>query len=339
MLPVDYLQTQFPRIEGATNFGRFGDDYKQRAETAVALFDKFMEGRFGNQAITMDHITCFMVYRVVGEEVVDGDRHSGAMALTTFQASELAALVNLLHHQGRVRFTAAEAKADLGYQSKCSAVKTLLGDSSIHTHARPLFLADEQVLRGSLTWDTASLRDEALIVLLRVTGARSASCTAVRHEMHCREGHGGSFVVTVPSVKTNYQMTHQVVLLGTDAAVFRRWLHRRRLLTQFHSPYLFITSTGKRCDTSDITQMLYKLGLCGGYGPQFFSSHSFRVGFANRVAARVYAEDGSRQMVQDRLAGALTWSGNSKAIHSYLDPNIQNFFRGGYGLSHDHLRS
>ena len=332
----DYLITQFRKARRASYFAKYGVGYKRHGRIAYKIFRKYIKGRFAGKRITMEHMACYMLYRVIGEEVVFEDKHNGGMALATFMASEVGPLVNLLRHKGKVAFTARQLKDNEEFQGKVASARAMLGDSSIHTHARPLYLPDESRLRGSLTSDTASLRDEALIVLLRACGARSAAATAVRHDIHCEEGVGqfaGSLIVTVPSVKTSVQMTHKVVLLDNDAVVFRRWLDRRRRLTHLESPFLFVTSTVQPCDTSDVTQMLYKLGVCAGYDYGFFSSHSFRVGFANRTAARVYANGGTEQEVVDQLSGALTWSRKSKAVATYLDPNIKNYFGGGYGLS------
>ena len=113
------------------------------------------------------------------------------------------------------------------------------------------------------------------------------------------------------------------------AAVLHGWISCRRLM-QVRSGALFVTSNGESVDTNDITQMMYKLGQCAGYGPKFLTSHSFRAGYANRKAAEVLASGGTWQDVLDHLSDGHTWSKSSKAVHSYLNPNLKNFFGAGY---------
>ena len=67
-----------------------------------------------------------------------------------------------------------------------------------------------------------------------------------------------------------------------------------------------------------------------GYGPKFFTSHSFRAGYANRKAAEVLASGGTWQDVLDHLSDGHTWSISSKAVHSYLNPNRKKNFGAGY---------
>jgi hypothetical protein len=42
-----------------------------------------------------------------------------------------------------------------------------------------------------------------------------------------------------------------------------------------------------------------------GYGPKFFTSHSFRAGYANRKAAEVLASGGTWQDVLDHLSDGI----------------------------------
>ena len=303
MDPNDYLSTVFPDFLVPGHYDNYSDGYHRQANRAISIFDPWMAGRFADHPITIDHLSCYMIYRVIGEEITGGDEHNGSSSMTSFRSSEIGPLVNRLRAQGRVAFTSHDVTTDLNFLGRWASVMKMLGDVMIHTHARPLYLADERLLRAAFTMDTASLRDEAMIVLLRACGSRSASCAGVRLDLHIDEMPDGVIEVIVPSVKRKDYPVHRVPLLGDDAVVFRRWVTRRK---QIHSsqPYLFITNTDEPVDTNDITQMLYKLGECAGYGPKFFSSHSFRSGFANRKAATVYARGGSQQEVVQQLVGS-----------------------------------
>ena len=60
----------------------------------------------------------------------------------------------------------------------------------------------------------------------------------------------------------------------------------RRRVMPFEADYVFLTLRVTPMSTVCITQMLYEVGNCAGYGPKFFSAHSFRAGYANRVAVQ-----------------------------------------------------
>jgi len=335
----DYLLTQFPRQTLYTEFDSFADGTKRQAYRALKIFDRFMTERFGNQPISYDHLVCYMRYRSVGERIPDmNDRHNGACSLSTFRGSEISPLIKLLRKQGRVRFTSEDFTRSDVFKGAVANIKVFGLGSTGFTHARPLFKQDELRLRKSLTFDTASIRDEAIIVLLRSCGARSASVTAVRWDRHLFEKSDGALEVSVPSCKTSYERVHRVILFSDDARVLRKWTACRRTMFP-ENPFLFITMKGTVYDTNDITQMLYKLGMCSGYGPKFFSSDSFRTGYANRVAAEVYANGGSLQQAVDLLYTRSMWARNTKAVHNYIDPNLPTFFGEGYGYKMQEFES
>ena len=339
MSTADYLESQFPHQVQLSRFATYSRGYKRQSFRAVKIFNRFMERRFPREEITYQHLICYMMYRCLGErEPGLDDVHNGAVSLSTFRASEIANLIELLIFQGRVSFGTAEFIRSKEYQAGVAVIKRYGLGSTGFTHARPLFFQDEMRLRSCLTKDTASLRDESLIILLRSCGARSASVTAVRCDMHVYETSHGALEISVPSCKTEYNRLQTVVLIDSDARILRNWIRVRRTMFP-ENPFLFVTSKGSVCDTNDITQMLYKLGQCAGYGPRFFSSHSFRTGYANTVAAKIIANGGGLQQAIDELVSQKLWSPKSNAINHYIDPNLFSFFRGGYNYTFEQFVS
>ena len=332
--PQQYLETQFPQDLLASRYSNYSEGYKRQSKRAVKIFNRFMERKFHGQDITMQHLVAFMMYRCAGEVEGDrNDRHNGAVNLGTFRSSEIVNLIQLLIHERRVSFSAKDFIDSEEYKTGVSALKRVGLGCTGFTHARPLYHQDEIRLRSCLTEDTASLRDESLIILLRECGARSASVTAVRLDMHIFETSRGALEISVPSCKTEYNIMRTVVLMDDDADILRMWIRVRK--TMFPSnPYLFVTSVGSTCDTNDITQMLYKLGQCAGYGPKFFTSHSFRVGYASNVAAQVFANGGSLQEAIDELQSQNLWSRQSNAVERYIDRDLSKFFRGRHRLTY-----
>jgi site-specific recombinase XerC len=132
-------------------------------------------------------------------------------------------------------------------------IRKLRDEGPVFTHARPIYKQDE----------TASKRDEALIVLLRGSGFLCASIALINLEGDVFYRNDGTLQIDLPSVKTRYDLESKLVLVGRDAGVLHGWISCRRLM-QVRSGALFVTSNGESVDNNDITQMMYKLGQCAG---------------------------------------------------------------------------
>jgi hypothetical protein len=334
----DYLTTQFAPFAAVRAFDMMSDGYKKHGYRAIKIFHAFMEARYRGTPITIPHIVAYMMYRVVGEEVSGEDPFSGSVALDSFLGSEVAPLVQLLHARRLLQFSVNDVKKDNDFRDKVRSIMSLHTEGGNFTHARPVYPQDEVLLRSALTLDTASRRDDAIMVLLRKSGLRSASVGAIRLVSHVFELGDKSIRVIFPGKKAAYDLGFEVVLLGEDAEVLRRWLVRRRVMP-IESEYVFVTMRGTPVTTDTLTQMLYKLGNCAGYGPRFFSSHSFRSGYANREAAKILANGGSQKDVIDRLTDGRQWARNSPSIHHYIDPNLRNFFFDGYKFTHEEFEN
>ena len=332
MNPDEYIDTYFEEFTEEGQFTLLSAGTRANAERVLKIFDDYMIAKHGTLQVSKSHLVCFMLYRVVGE--VGEDIHSGASSLRTFRHAEIGPLCHILRYQGRIDFTVGELYLFGLFRDQVKTIEKLRGEPGPAAHARPLYEADERRLRGSLTLDTASKRDHALIVLAVASGDRAASIGQILLDLHVREAPDGSIIVVVPGVKTRFRHSNRVVLLGDDAETLRTWIRCRRQL-QFPAPtgYLFLTSSGQSLNNDNITKILYTLGDCAGYGPKFFSSHCFRAGYANRKAAEVLAQGGSEALVNLTLGDGIHWSAKSGASHNYVDPNLRNFFGSGYRMT------
>ena len=153
-------------------------------------------------------------------------------------------------------------------------------------------------------------------------------------DLHVDVRNDGSVHISLPGAKTHFDIRGKVVILGQDAEVVRLWItHRRELRFPDDPGYLFVTKEGWPVNNGSITQMLYVLGNCAGYGPKFFSSHSFRTGYANTVAAEFMAAGRSEWEVGLHLGDGEPCAPGSNAAQRYISPQIASFFRDGYRMS------
>ena len=75
-----------------------------------------------------------------------------------------------------------------------------------------MYAQDDERLRRSLTCDTVSKPDEAIIVPGRASGSRSVAIGFVMLRSHV-------VCIVIPGLKTRNDSQHRVVLLGEDSAV------------------------------------------------------------------------------------------------------------------------
>lgn len=265
-----------------------------------------------------------MMYRVAGERL-SNDPHSGSVSLSTFLLSDLNPLIRRLRFESRIDFTAAEFRECREFKDCTATCRRLRSEQAVFSSARPIYHQDELRLRSCLTMDTASKRDEAIIVLGLRSGFRVASLAAILTDIHIYDSSLDSLTVTIPSCKASRTVDFRVVLRGDDANVVRRWLNHRRGIFN-SSPYLFITKSGTQITSDTITMMLKDLSRLAGYGSGFFSSHSFRVGFACRRAAEGFSKGESLQAILDDLSDGKKWRRGSSSVARYVDVNLRNFF-------------
>jgi hypothetical protein len=87
MNPASYLYEHFSDYHVNTRYELLSDGSKRIAKRCCAIFDRFMQEQFLRQAITEQHISAFMMYRVVGE-ADSTDESSGSVQLKTFLAAD-----------------------------------------------------------------------------------------------------------------------------------------------------------------------------------------------------------------------------------------------------------
>jgi hypothetical protein len=131
-------------------------------------------------------------------------------------------------------------------------------------------------------------------------------------------------------------MDAEWVMDGDDAIVLRRWVTKR--LTIFpQSPFLFLNEEGGSLNAKSISAMIGRLSVSAGYGLRFFTSRSFRMGYAHLEAARVfsgmYSGGTTYQDVVDRITDGRLWSRHGKGCDPYVNQNLRNFFLAGRGMT------
>ena len=210
-------------------------------------------------------------------------------------------------------------------------MRNICGEWPNWSHSRTVWKQDEERLLACLTLDTASKRDAALIVLMARTGFRTASVARIRLDIHV---HVGVDIVrlVVPDVKRSNMMEAEAVFVGADAVVLRRWIDHRKMIFP-ESQLMFLNGAGKAITCDCVTRMLDRLSVAAGYGKSFFTAHSFRVGFATKVAAKTFCNGGTEQTVRDSLYSTGQWDRASQAVNAYIDGNVRNFFSSGLGLT------
>jgi hypothetical protein len=326
-----YVIREFSEFQGTSRYHFLAPGTKRIAERAVRVFDAFMAAQFPVVVVVQpEHLVAYALHRVLGE-LENEDPRAGSVQLTTFMVGEAAPLIHLLRSQGRANFTLGEFRTCPEYVEYMATIKYVCGEVFNPCHSRPLWRQDEDRLRSCLTLDTASKRDAAMLVLMARMGFRPASIAKIRLDIHVQVSHD-SVRLTVPDVKRSNLMDIEVVLVGDDAGVLRRWIDHRRVIFP-DSQLLFLTSMGTAVTCDSITRMLDRLSVAAGYGAGFFTAQSCRVGYATKIAAKTFCEGGTEQTVRDRLYTTRRWDLASQAVNMYINPNVRNFFSEGTGLS------
>ena len=345
-----YIARNFPDVLPGAAYNLLSEGTKRTAQRNVRIFDSWLQRNFPNQVrpftnevdaiVTLDDrapfvsttlLTGFMLYRVAGERL-SSDIHSGSVALATFMQSDLSPMLKLLAFQGRVDFSAEEFRKSADFRDALITCRKMRGEVTVFSSARPIYPQDEARLRSCLSMDTASKRDEALLVLALRSGFRTESISLVRLDIHLYDISPGVLEIIIPGCKTTRLMDFRLILVNDDHVTVSKWIHRRRQIFP-HSPYLFVTSKGTRVSCDSVTMMLSDLSISAGYGRGFFSSHSLRVGYASRIAAEGFSRNEPTEQVYERLCDGKRWSRRSKSVSKYIDPNVKSFFTEGLGMT------
>jgi len=333
MDPGTYLREHYREYQAGNAFTLLSEGSKRTAFRNVHLLDRFLVSRGFDPTVslTMDHLIAFFLYRVRGERLAE-DIHSGSVSLGTFLNSDLSPLFKLLSHQGRLSFSLDDFRKSAGFKDCLITCRKRCGEVTAFSSARPIYPQDEARLRSCLTLDTASKRDEAILVLALRSGFRTKSLSLIRMDLHVQEIASNALEIIMPSCKTNRLMNYRQIVTEDDYNVLMRWINHRKNICQ-DCPYLFFTSKGTRISCDSVTMMLSDLSVSAGYGRGFFSSHSFRVGYASRVAAEGYSRNDSTEQIYERLCDGTRWERNSRSVSKYIDPNLKSFFRDGFDLT------
>ncbi len=336
-LSIDaYLDGSFSDLaHQALMFQQYTPSFRHHGPRVVRIFKRFYESRFSGQVITVRHMVAFLLYRVVGEGN-DSDEHSGSVALASFFSIDLYPLVTYLRASGEIDFEVTEVTGLDEFRRQVGLIRRYYDDPD-HASSRIIWIQDELRLRACFNFDTASKRDEAILILMLRSGFRAESISQINWENDVRIEEDGTVLVMLAMAKSSFDRDYYFPLVGEDAVLFRRYYyHRRKIFVNVKN--LFICSRGGPITCDHITRMLNKLCQSGGYGIGFFTSQSFRRSYANRIASEVYASGGSVVDATKKIADGCRWHLRSKIAEKYLDKNVPTYFRGGRGLSLDEFR-
>ena len=202
----EYLARHFPDVLPGAAYNLLAEGTKRTALRNVRILDRWLNRAAIAEPDTVRQLTpellvAFMLYRVAGERL-STDIHSGSVALGTFLQSDLNPMLKLLRHQDRIAFSCDEFKQSQYYRDALITCRKRRGEVTVFSSARPIYPQDEARLRSCLTMDTASKRDEALIVLGLRSGFRIQSLSLIRLDLHVYELSADTLEIIIPGCKT-----------------------------------------------------------------------------------------------------------------------------------------
>ena len=283
-------------------------------------------------------IIAFMLYRVNAE--LPGDLWAGKLKLQTFVGTELNLLAFILQERYEESFTLTvkQIRASRDFKATVTELENLLGDRAYYVHARPIWFTDEARLLQATSACDQGRQERALVRVLLCSGARGSDVKMIRHRLDVFEERTSTgqpaLTIRVPNTKVREGAFIMTQFIGAAYVDVKAWLDKRRQILP-HSPYLFVTKRGGRMKVETITASLGLLSERAGYGDKFFSSHSGRMGFACRLAARTMSEGGTFGDILDVASSSTRWAHRSRSILHYVDANISRFFQGGEELRWD----
>ncbi len=302
----------------------------RRVEATERIWDFFvsMHNRIENIA-GLDEIIAFMYYRVA--TVIPGDPHSGCLKLQTFTGTELNLVIYLLagRHGPDFQLTFKGVRSSIRFKNAERDIMEKLGESAMYVHARPIWHRDEECLIAATSSCDQGLQERAIIRTLIRTGGRASDIRIVDYRYHLEEtvDHFNQPVIRLrtPSLKNRRGDVVESWISGEGYRDLKAWLQKRKTIFP-DSPYLFITTKGDQVSAESISVSLATLSEFAGYAKRFFSSHSGRMSFACRLAAKVFALGGTVVDVYAKAEMTGLWATRSRSVERYCDISVRRFF-------------
>jgi hypothetical protein len=158
----------------------------------------------------------------------------------------------------------------------------------------------------------------------------------IDHRLDVKEGHTltghPEVVIRIPSLKNQRGDVRETHLVDEAYEDFMAWLRKRRKILM-DSRFLFVTRTGTQVSAESISMGLDSLSQYAGYAPKFFSSHSGRMSFGCRMAAKCFSEGRSLTTVYEKMGVTKLWTKKSSSIPQYIDEKVSHYFEGDCRLS------
>ena len=283
----------------------------RRVESTDRIWEHFVTNYLtrGIEVPSVEDVVAFFVYRV--SSWIPDDPFAGRIALSTFMNTELAQLLRVLRPRYSSQLTLSEVRDHVFFKNAIRHIDSELGEKRQSTHARVIWHQDELRLLAATSPCTMGLQDRALIRVLIRSGGRAHDVRSVTTLLHIEEAeyHDGTPAIRIflPSIKNQRGDVVETWLTREAYTDVHAWLERRRVIFT-ESPYLFITNTGKQISAESVTMSFKTLSAAAGYGVGFFTSHSGRMSFGSRLAARVFSNGGNVNYVYARAGATGLWS-------------------------------
>ena len=328
----NYLTEFFPEFAALPSDVVLGaESTERRGCYALKTFKEFILSHSNELpgVFTVQHIVCYMLHRIASTEGTGG---AGAVKLNVFLSAELFSLCKAARKEfGVVRFPLDMKTifADALFKNAITLAKKKFGGVRDEVHARPIWYRDEQRLLAATSWCTRGYHDRALLVTLIHTGARGKDACDILMKVHVKfkkDVDGQDMcVIRIPNCKDARNGEAQGVLKGEAFKIMNEWIIRRREIFPSNG-YLFVNYKGNQLSSRDICKMMDNLSRLAGYGEKFFTSHSGRMAFGCRTAARVFSRGGSGDDVYETARSSGLWKTDSNVVRKYCDLNVRRFF-------------
>ena len=302
----------------------------RRVEATERIWDFFVSIHNRIEHIPgLNDIIAFMYYRVA--TVIPGDPYAGCLKLQTFTGTELNLVIYLLagRHGPDFQLTFKGVRSNIRFKNAEKEIMNNLGESAMYVHSRPIWHSDEERLIAATSSCDQGLQDRAILRTLIRTGARASDLRVIDHRYHLEEttNHFNQPVIRLkaPSLKNRRGDVVETWISGDAYKDLKAWLEKRRTIMP-DSPYLFVTTKGEQVSAESISMSLASLSEYAGYARRFFSSHSGRMSFACRLAAKVFASGGSVVDVYAKAEMTGLWATRSRSVERYCDISVRRFF-------------
>ena len=304
----------------------------RKVKTTARIWDYFCAVHMDNfdGVPGISEIAAFFFYRTA-TTTLPGDPFAGKTSANTFMNGEIFCLCKLLRarHPEEFTLTIKQIHSSPMMKNAVHEMRVRFGEKTRSIHARPIWFSDEERLLYATSACTMGLQDRAFIRVMTRSGGRASDIAQITfHEIQENfDAVDGcpQIILRVPNIKNQRGEDHECYIKGEAYDDLKAWIVRRRVI-YIGLPWLFVTQKGTPITAESVSMWLATLSECAGYAPRFFSSHSGRMAYASRAAAKILAEGGTVNDVYARMGNTGHWAPRSSSIERYCDVSTSRFF-------------